>query len=140
MSHPKHRFAGSDGGVDHGDVFCQRRLRNKPAPAQADPRTESDETQWVFHLMIACPHLSLTCRARSSGTATDLGKSFSHSYGLHASITARELKPFFCLGTMGSKGPLQQRRKISISSLGSQRVVMAHSTSFISAGSMSSST
>jgi hypothetical protein len=44
----------------------------------------------------------------------------------------RELKPLRSRGMIGSKGPLQQRRKISVASTGSARLHMAHNTSLIS--------
>src|ERR1051325_2483810 len=79
--------------------------------------------------------------SRSSWLERDtLGKASFHSYGRVASMIARELKPFCSLGMIGSSGPLQQRRRISISTDGSLRVHTAHKTSCKLVGSMSSST
>ncbi len=44
----------------------------------------------------------------------------------------RELKPLRSRGIIGSSGPLQQRRRISIESTGSARLHIAHSTSLMS--------
>ena len=55
-------------------------------------------------------------------------------------MTARELKPFLPGWMRGSSGPLQQRRRISIDSTGSERLANAQITSKVLVGSMSSST
>ena len=68
------------------------------------------------------------------------GNRSRHSYGRVASMIIRELWPFWPGGIMGSRGPLQVRRRISTEVAGSERVAMAQTTSFRSVMSMSSST
>src|SRR5579859_120933 len=86
------------------------------------------------------PHLASAARRTSGLDSATGGKSFIHSYGRHASITARELCPRSAIGMMGSSEPLQLRRMISISASGLDRVVSAHRTSLVLVTSMSSST
>src|SRR4051812_810391 len=86
------------------------------------------------------PHLPST-RSRSSRLERETcGNVSFHSYGRVASMIARELNPFWSFSMIGSSGPLQQRRRMSISSAGSERVHTAQSTSFKFVGSISSST
>src|SRR5207249_2372730 len=82
------------------------------------------------------PHLASAARRTSGLDSATGGKSAIHSYGLQASMMARELCPFSALGTMGSRGPLQLRRTISMSVSGSERVARAHSTSLVLVTSM----
>src|ERR1700726_3901209 len=83
------------------------------------------------------PHFSSAARRTSGLDSATGGKSFSHSYGLQASMMARELSPRWAMGMMGSSEPLQLRRMISISISGFERVLMAHNTSLVLVTSMS---
>src|SRR5262249_39508553 len=84
-------------------------------------------------------NLRRTFSRNSSDALTTGGKSSRISHGRQASITAREFHGT-PLGRRGSSGPLQARRMKSMSSTGSQRVHIAHSTCSRLVGSMSSST
>src|SRR3972149_7519335 len=93
-----------------------------------------------YHQKICSPHFFSVCFFISSLTLTVRGKSAIHSKGRHASMIARELNPFFPLGMMGSKGPLQQRRMTSMPVSGSHLAESAQMTSWRFVISMSSST
>src|SRR5262249_52316107 len=86
-----------------------------------------------------------TFQVRSSSTrglvSATSGKSFIHSYGLQASITAREfIRAFEPAGIIGSRELDQHRRIMSMAVAGSQRVDNAQTTSSMRVGSISSST
>src|ERR1051325_1135849 len=80
-----------------------------------------------------------TCFLSSGDAFATLRKSLIRSNGRQQSMTARELVDD-ALSRIGSSGPDQARRKVSMSCAGSQRVHIAHITSLMLEGSTSSST
>src|SRR5574342_888248 len=100
----------------------------------------SKYTQIADYASITFFHFARTLSRSSGEDSATGGNSFIHSKGRQASMTALELKPFLPGWMRGSSGPLQQRRRISMDSAGSERDANAHKTSNVLVGSMSSST
>src|SRR5262245_56473692 len=87
------------------------------------------------------PNFSRTVFRNSGLVSATSGKSFIHSYGLQASIIAREfIRAVEPAGIMGSRELDQHRRMMSMSVAGSHRVDNAQTTSSMRVGSISSST
>jgi hypothetical protein len=82
------------------------------------------------------PHFSRAASRTSLLETATRGKRSRHSKGRVASIRARELRPFWPGGMIGSSGPDHIRRMTSMSFSGSERVQSAHSTSHVFVGSM----
>src|SRR5258708_13207042 len=106
----------------------------------AEPTGSGEDTPWPLEVGSAriFPHFASAARRTSGLDSATGGKSFIHSYGLHASMTARELCPRSAIGMIGSSEPLQLRRMISMSASGLDRVVSAQRTSLVLVTSMSS--
>src|SRR5258708_18573766 len=106
------------------------------------PTGSGEDTPWPLEVGSAriLPHFASAARRTSGLDSATGGKSFIHSYGLHASMTARELCPRSAIGMIGSSEPLQLRRMISMSASGLDRGVSAQRTALVLVTSMSSST